>query len=311
MLFLRKPKNGPTRNGPAQALDWFRAHMVEDKGVIVHTRQPVPYPEVTGYFIPTLHAWGETDLARTCTRWLVSIQLPDGAFPAPDGVPYSFDTAQVMRGLSSALGHGDAVEGALRKACDLMVGQIDASGRLKTPSTELWGDIANDLIHVYAAYPLVEAGKLLGSAEYEEAGRFVQSWYVKQDGLVPFNRLSHFHAYAMEALCEELGETGLALKGMADVERAQRRDGSIPAYPDVKWVCSTGIAQYAGVWYRLGKRERADRALAYLDTIQNASGGWNGSYGDGSKYIPGAEISWAVKYYLDAHCLKAGTARDA
>lgn len=305
MLFLRKPRNGLER-----ALDWFKANMVENQGIIVHTRQKVPYPEVTGYFVPTLYACGETELARTCTRWLVSIQLSDGAFPAPDGVPYSFDTAQVMRGLSAALDQGEDVETPLRRACDWMVGQIDANGRLKTPSTELWGDIANDLIHVYAAYPLIEAGKLLREPEYEQAGRFVQSWYVKQDGLVPFNRLSHFHAYAMEALVE-LGETELALAGMADVERLQRRDGSVPAYPDVKWVCSTGIAQYAGVWYRLGKYDRADRALDYLDTLQNKSGGWNGSYGDGAKYIPGAEISWAVKYYLDAHHLKASHARNA
>jgi malonyl-CoA O-methyltransferase len=69
-------------------------------------------------------------------------------------------------------------------------------------------------------------------------------------------------------------------------------------------VCSTGIAQYALVWYRLGNTERADRALAYLERIQNKSGGFSGSYGEGAKYIPGAEISWAVKYFLDAYWLK-------
>ena len=100
-----------------RALDWFKKHMVADKGIIVHTREPVPYPEVTGYYIPTLYNWGEKELARTCTRWLLSIQQPDGAFPAPDGVPYTFDTGQVMRGLCAALNDMDDIETPLRRAC--------------------------------------------------------------------------------------------------------------------------------------------------------------------------------------------------
>jgi malonyl-CoA O-methyltransferase len=298
MLFLRKPKNSIDA-----ALSWFRAHRVGDQGIIVHTRTPVPYAEVTGYFVPTLYEWGEHPLARSCLRWLVSVQLPEGAFPAPDGVPYSFDTAQVMRGLNAGLAHGEPLEQPLRRAADWMLGQIHEDGRLGTPSTELWGEIANDLIHIYAAYPLIRAGELLGEGRYVDAGRKVQSYYRAQPQLVPFNRLSHFHAYAMEALWE-LGELELARRGMAEVERLQRRDGAIPAYPDVDWICSTGIAQYAVVWYRLGNRERADRALQYLERIQNPSGGFNGSYGKGAKYIAGAEISWAVKYFLDACALR-------
>lgn len=291
-----------------RAMDWFKANMVRDKGIVVHTRQPVPYPEVTGYFVPTLYQWGETRLARTCTDWLISVQLPDGAFPAPDGVPYTFDTAQVVRGLCAAFEHGERVEQPLRKACDWILGQIDSSGRLMTPSKELWEDIANDLIHIYAIFPLIQAGRLLGNPRYVDAGRFVQSFYVTQEPLVPFNRLSHFHAYAMEALWE-LGELDLANRGMGEVESLQPGDGAIPAYPGVNWVCSTGIAQYAVVWYRIGKRERADRALWYLESIQNESGGFNGSYGQGAKYIADAEISWAVKYFLDAYYLKLGKNR--
>jgi malonyl-CoA O-methyltransferase len=300
VLFKRKP----TAASHARALAWCKAHTVPGQGIIVHTRQPVPYPEVAGYYIPTLYQWGETEMARSYTRWLMSIQLPDGAFPAPDGVPYTFDTAQIMRGLCAALNDVDGVESSLRRACDWMLTQVDpATGQLKTPSTELWTDIASDLIHSYALPPLEQAGKLLGVQEYEDAARFVLAYYKRQPGLVPFNRLSHFHAYAMEALTE-MGELDLARQGMADVARVQRPDGSIPAYPDVEWVCSTGMAQYAIVWYALGDKQRADRAIAYLETIQNASGGFYGSYGKGAKYIPGGEISWGVKYFLDAWRLK-------
>lgn len=298
MLFWRKQKPSYER-----AMDWFKEHMVADKGIIVHTKTPVPYPEVTGYYIPTLYNWGERELARTCTKWLLSIQLPDGAFPAPDGVPYTFDTGQIMRGLCAAFHDMEGIEAPLRKACDWVVAQVDSEGRLTTPSTEQWSDIANDLIHTYVLPPLIQAGKLLDVPEYVETANFVLSYYKKQESLVPFNRLSHFHAYAMEALCE-LGEIELANRGMADVERVQRPDGSVPAYPDVNWVCSTGIAQYAIVWYTLGKKQQADRAIAYLEKIQNPSGGFYGSYGKGAKYISGAEISWAVKYFLDAYLLK-------
>jgi len=298
MLFWKKQKPSYER-----AMDWFKQNMVEDKGIIIHTKQPVPYPEVTGYFIPTLYNWGEQELARACTKWLLSIQLPDGSFPAPDGVPYTFDTGQIMRGLCAAYDDMDGIEVPLRKACDWILTQINEEGRLMTPSTELWSDIANDLIHTYVLPPLVQAGKLLGVPEYLEKADFVLAYYKKQEALVPFNRLSHFHAYAMEALCE-MGELELASQGMADVERYQRPDGAIPAYPDVEWVCSTGMAQYAIVWYTLGKKEQADKAIHYLEKIQNKTGGFYGSYGNGAKYIAGAEISWGVKYFLDAYRLK-------
>ena len=300
MMFWRKKKPSYER-----AMDWFKDHMVTDKGIIVHTKQPVPYAEVTGYFIPTLYQWGEKELARTCTRWLMSIQLEDGAFPAPDGVPYTFDTGQIMRGLCSALDDDEleGVEQSLRRACDWILTQIEDDGRLGTPSTELWTDIASDLIHTYVLPPLVQAGKLLDVPEYIERAEFVLSYYKQQEALVPFNRLSHFHAYAMEALCE-LGEFELAAQGMADVEKLQRSNGAIPAYPDVDWVCSTGMAQYAIIWYMLGNKEPADRAMRYLEKIQNKSGGFFGSYGKGAQYISGGEISWAVKYFLDAWKLK-------
>ena len=295
MFFRQKRKPSFER-----AMGWFRQHLVADQGIIVHTRELVPYPEVTGYFVPTLYNWGERDLARRCTRWLLSVQMSNGAFPAPDGTPYTFDTGQVMRGLCAALDDMNDIEAPLRRACDWVVEQVAPDGRLTTPSTELWTGIANDLIHTYVLPPLVDAGRLLGVPHYGEAAQMVLSYYKKQETLVPFNRLSHFHAYAMEALCE-LGEVDLARRGMADVERCQRRDGRIPAYPDVDWICSTGMAQYAVVWYMLGNRQPADRAIHYLEKIQNRSGGFYGSYGNGAKYIPGAEISWAVKYFLDAH----------
>jgi malonyl-CoA O-methyltransferase len=299
-----------TESSYLRAMDWFRNHFIAGQGIIVHTKKPVPYPEVTGYFIPTLYHWNEKDYARTCTRWLMSVQLEDGAFAASDGIAYTFDTGQVLRGLCAASGDVPGAEDAARKAADWILRQIRPDGSVTTPSTELWGDIANDLIHTYVLPPLLQAGKLFGSKEYVDAARFALEYYKQQAELVPFNRLSHFHAYAMEALYE-MGELDLCARGMANAAAKQRRDGGVPGYPDVDWVCSTGLAQYAVVWQRLGEYKRADRAIRYLEKIQNPGGGFNGSYGKNASYIPGAEISWAVKYFLDAWELKLAREQTA
>merc|ERR1711871_302505 len=79
--------------------------------------------------------------------------------------------------------------------------------------------------------------------------------------------------------------------------------GAIPAYYDVNsfWVCSTGMAQLSIVWYRLDNIARGDAALRCLINLQDPqTGGFRGSYGNGAEYFPEQEISWAVKFALDA-----------
>jgi malonyl-CoA O-methyltransferase len=101
----------------------------------------------------------------------------------------------------------------------------------------------------------------------------------------------------------ELGETDLARKGLAQAAALQTPEGAIPAYPGVSWVCSTGVAQVAIAWWKTGEKERARQALRYLETIQNPSGGFYGSYGAGARYLPNEEISWAAKYFIDLSLL--------
>ena len=94
---------------------------------------------------------------------------------------------------------------------------------------------------------------------------------------------------------------------MEHLTTLQRKDGSVPAYKHVSWVCSTGLAQSAIIWYKLGMKEYADKAVHYLEKIQNRSGGFYGSYGKGANYFPEEEISWAVKFFLDAYYWKIKT----
>lgn len=294
-----------------KAITWVRNHRISGKGIIHSSAMNVPYPEVTGYFIPTLVNWGEKDLARDLARWEASIQELDGAFPAIDGVPYTFDTAQVVRGFLSVVDELPELRENLRLACDYVAKHIDQNGRvitqcrdaLKLPDESFLSEYGN----LYVLPPLLQAGRKLSEPRYVEAALRGLSYFKQKKDLVAFKSefgtFSHYFGYMIEALID-LGEKDLAKEGLEQVIRIQRADGAIPAFPGVSWICSVGTAQLAVTMYRLHFNENADKALAYLEKVQNHSGGFYGSYGQGSMYFPKEEISWAVKFFLDACLLK-------
>lgn len=289
-----------------RALQWVRAHRLPGDGVVPFSRSRVATQEVTGYLIPTLYEWGERDLALELAAWEMSVQRDDGAFAAIDGVPYTFDTAQAIRGLLAVIDDLPQAEEHLRRACDFIVSQITADGEVRTPSYSLWqfanGTTFSRYADLYVLPPLVAAGARLSEARYVAAADRALTRFRQHEDLTTFANLStfsHIFGYMMEALAE-LGETTLARKGLAQAARLQARDGGIPAYPGASWMCATGIAQLALAWYRIGDRGPADKAVAYLEHVQNPSGGFYGGYGRGVEYFPADEISWAVKFYLDA-----------
>ena len=302
-LATKKNSNNDFNQAKEKAVSWFRDNTIKGEGFPVSTGQNVSYPEVTGYIIPTLYQAGEKEFAKELALWLVSVQLESGAFCAPDGVPYSFDTGQVLRGLLSVLNDIQQVEENIIKACDWLLTQIRPNGEITTPSTEMWhlpeGRMVNQNIHLYILPPLVEAGRRLNKTEYIDASSRALAYYKKNSDLKSFNTLSHFFGYVMEALCD-MGETDLARAGMVQIESLQKFNGSIPAYQNVDWVCAPGTAQLSIVWYKLGVKDRADAALKYLKQLQNQNGGFFGSYGKGANYFPREEIPWAGKYFLDA-----------
>ena len=195
-----------------------------------------------------------------------------------------------------------------------MINQINTDGRLVTPDKGEWGadGICSELIHLYCLSPLIDAARLLNKPNYEVAARRVINFYISnyKDKILEFGFLSHFYAYVMEALCD-IGELSLAREAMHKISEILDDKGYVPAYKNVNWVCSTGMFQLAIVWYKLGDLERGNKALAYAARLQNKSGGWFGSYSvidnpsptdsrEYPDYLPMGEISWAVKYYLDA-----------
>lgn len=292
-----------------KALQWIQRNTINEQGIIVHSRQRVCYPEVTGYFIPTLLSTGFGDLARQYARWLVSVQKADGSFGgAGSEASFVFDTGQVIRGWVELAADMPELEQPLRRACHWLIETADSTtGRLLVPPPNgAWslgrrGEVS-EAIHLYVLRPLQRAGEVLGEKNFGAFARKSLSYYLKHVPLTDFcapAALTHFFAYVQEALVE-LGCEDVAMAGMAEVARLQQDNGAVPAYHNVPWVCSTGLAQLAQIWYRLGERDRADRAMQFLALLQNPSGGFFGSYGPGADYFPSAEIPWAVKYSIEA-----------
>lgn len=123
------------RDGLTRAIGWLHSRRLPGGGLAVSDADHTAYPEVTGYAIPTLHAWGQHELALELAHWLVAIQNDDGSWSAPgSATPYTFDTGQVLKGLLAADARADGFEEALRRGCDWLLTQIAADGRIDTPT---------------------------------------------------------------------------------------------------------------------------------------------------------------------------------
>lgn len=293
-----------------KAVAWIKNNTIDGQAIICNTDKRKGYPEVTGYYIPTLLRWGYRELAVSYAKWLCGIQKGDGSwYDTDDNEPYVFDSAQILKGLIAIRTIYPQADVHIIKGCDWIISNMQASGRLVTPSMDAWGsgNICSELIHMYCLSPLVQAAEALDRPQYKEAAYKILDYYKKNhyDEIMNFGLLSHFYAYVMEALLD-MGEEDMALEAMAKIGKIQKDNGAVPAYRDVNWVCSTGLFQLALVWFRLGNIERGNKAFAYACKLQNESGGWYGSYlsendqNEDNTYFPTSEISWAVKYFLDA-----------
>lgn len=295
-----------------RAINWILTHTVDEpigKSIINNTKLKKGYPEVTGYYIPTLLRWGYRNLAVEFAKWLCSIQKPDGSwYDTDDRAPYVFDSAQILKGLLAVRSIYPKVDDTIQMGCNWIISNMEPDGRLVTPDTLCWTTKeCSELIHIYCLSPLCEAARIFKCSIYEQAAQKILLYYLtnyKAD-IEKFLLLSHFYAYIMEGLLD-MGEIELVKSSMANIAKLQTKEGMVPAYEDKHWVCSTGLFQFALVWYRLGEIENAERAFNFGIKLQNRSGGWYGSYLINNRYkeindyFPNDEISWSVKYFLDA-----------
>jgi malonyl-CoA O-methyltransferase len=229
------------------------------------------------------------------------MQRVDGGIAGTDGHPYIFDTAQVIRGWLALLDADPSLSGPIASAARWIAAQARPDGRLPAA----YGGAIPETVHLYALAPLREAARRLNLPGVDEAAARSLGAYLADDGLTAFTTLTHFLGYILDGLVE-LGETARARAGAESVAACQGRNGEVPGRPGVSWVCTVGLAQLAAVWYRLHMDEAADRALAALERRQRVSGGFLGSHGRGAAYFPREEISWGVKFFLDASLARSG-----
>lgn len=283
------------------ALAWLRANEIPSGGIRVHSAHPDAYPEVSGYLIPTLLSYGEKDLAKRVIHWLLCIQRKDGSYTNPDGTPHVFDTGQILRGL---LDGAQVVPGALaaaERAADYLTNEMSKGG------TSGFGKryLSNipETVHLYVLPPLLRASKVFVKPEYAMVVNQCKEYYFDHSHFLQENTLTHFLGYELEALID-LGHADLASPLLTKLADHLEKDASLDQTDGKSWICAPGLAQLAICWYKTGRWKAADKALAHLELHQNPSGGFFGSYGKGAPYFPKFEISWAVKYYLDAHLMR-------
>lgn len=305
-----------------KALDWVHNNTIDGNGITLSKKNRAIYPEVTGYYIPTLLDCNEESLALSYAKHLCSIQKEDGSwYNTGNTSPYVFDSAQILKGLIAIRKLLPEVDKHIIAGVDWILSNMQNDGRLTTPNKAAWGNDESfccEIIHMYCLSPIRDAGFIFEKQEYIDASNKVLDYYINEynDKIMNFDLLSHFHAYVMEALYD-MGKHDLCREAMERFSTYCNTKGAILGRRNYPWVCSTGCFQAALVWYKLGEKEKGNIQFDYACKLQNESGGWYGSYPSNKllnclypdskrpSYFGDDEISWAVKYFLDAYNKRA------
>ena len=240
-----------------------------------------PFPETTGYIIPTFldyyHFTGEKtykERALKMLEWLLSVQEDNGAISGIiEGArsPLVFDTGQVLFGF--VRGYKETKEEcyleAAKKAGDWLVSIQDRDGK--------WSEnVYQNILHSYnvrVAWALLELNKILPQKKYFNAANRNITWTLTQqqdNGWFKhntFEKTTPVYTHALGYVTRGILEAGILLNNRELIFAAQktadrllslqRKNGALPATFDSRWnptassVCLTGSAQVGIVWLRL------------------------------------------------------------
>lgn len=309
-LLLCPGQNGSRSDHLEAAVDWLcLAHDRADGGGVcasydLRTGWDAPYPETTGYIVPTLLQAAEVlerpeliDRARAMLDWLLTVQLDNGAFPGGQytpgepGEPIVFNTGQILIGLLAGrqqFPDPRYTEAAIRAAnwlCDVQ----DTDGAWRTAIYEN----RPHTYHTRVAWPLIAWGVQLDRTAYVDAGRRNLNWALAQrhrDGWFDHmafeeNGPNHLHtiAYTLRGLWEAsqaLAEPAYerAMHAGASVLADHMQRGELAGAYEAGWtptglsLCLTGHAQMAILWFKMFEADGQDRyrraAMAALDEIR-------------------------------------------
>lgn len=259
-----------------------------------------PYPETTGYIVPTLFDYAEhiasnkatagagkeRQRAKRMADWLLTTQLESGGFPAgvdpnPGSNPSVFNTGQILFGLVRAFREtGDEQFREAIKQAGMWLTEVQHEDGY-------WDqhDYRNE-IHSYCsrvAWALLEAHDVTGIDTFSESAVANLEWvtsvqtdsdWFEYAAFSP-NEVPYLHtiAYTVRGLLEgglQLDDDRFVSAARATADRLlERRDRSGPlrgaydrSWNSPEYHCLTGNAQTALVWLRLYEQFDDER---YLD----------------------------------------------
>lgn len=339
-------------DGHIQAgLEWLlRAQSMGGGGGYAHSFSFVdgwasPYPETTGYLIPTLHqAYLRHQVpalltsAVSATQWLYAIQRTDGSFADLQGHAQVFDTGQILIGLNYVAEQlrDERNDHAIRSAAEWLV-------RVQEPDGSFVRYAYHDRCHSYysrVGAALIRTGRILGSTDFENAGRRNLEWTLSQQSPAGyFAHMSfdesppflHTMVYVMEGLLDgyELTRDQRCLEAVVRfaeplLRSSSQRDHILRSQYRSDFTaadsgrCLVGLAQWAGVCFRLFAttgneryREEGCKSTHYVKSKQlfvrheDVYGGLPGSAPVNGRYMGYSLPNWGLKFFIDALLLKS------
>lgn len=281
----------PTRRALHSVVDWILHAQRRDGGIAAYysllTGYSDSYPEVTGYIIPTLYDFGSEVgdasvrlAAERATNWLLSLQMPSGAFPgglhragdAPgaNAQPSVFNTGQILQGLVRAY-----TETRSAKILERAVAAGDWLAAMQQPDGSWAGEAAyQGTAHTY--YSMVSWSLAQLAAESKDSRHAAAAdknidWvlaHVQPGGWIDGINLSghpaylHFIAYVIQGIleCGILRKREDAIHAAAKsawvlLRKFETHKRLLGAYDagfknGQKFACLTGNAQMCCVWLR-------------------------------------------------------------
>jgi hypothetical protein len=284
------------------ALDWLivsweRCHRT---GSAAHYSPVVgwsgPYPETTGYIIPTLWRAADRfrdslfrDAAEAMTRWLLTLQSADGWFPGgvwkpgQSAKPSIFNTGQILFGLieSASRTGDDKVQSAADQAAAWLVAEQDDDGRWRRHAYR--ADYSPSY-YAHVCWPLAAYEARTGSASVREAvlrgltaidGDRLANGAYSGWGFAPQGRaFTHTIGYTLQGIIESallMDEWDrFAAPAAETAEKLLRRfelKRQLAGAYDAHWngshwyACLTGHCQLASTWLRIYERTGDPRFL--------------------------------------------------
>ncbi|MBK8969185.1 MAG: hypothetical protein IPM36_21465 [Lewinellaceae bacterium] len=334
------------------AIAWLRRSIEVTGGKgSAHSYSPLwgwaaAYPETTGYLIPTLLRYAETNqdpslrtLAGNCQNWLITTQLPGGAFPgglAGSVAPSVFNTAMILFGLRNpvekTLAESENIRRSLERAVSWLLGLLETDGAWRqaayvpgfVPSYytyAVWAVLAANRVEMLPEIP----GEMRRALRFY-AQRFRPDGTVADWGLRPGPAaFTHTIAYTLQGFLESaflldepeiLEKTLGAANGLLqEHSRAGRLAGRYgPGWQgDYSFSCPVGNAQLSVLFSRIGEVTGAQKfktaakqflgeaaRFQKLGSNRNTFGALPGSAPIWGPYLRWRYPNWGAKFFLDA-----------